>query len=230
MPTFRKLRRSPKSSLSVDVDWENRVYKGSRYDSDEEIYFAFWCDELLEHGYLKKWMRNRKTYTLTEGLNHHWVKETVLKTKIKVEDKVQKLLLDSCYTPDFVLYWTAKAKNVFFQSLTGHHNQITAPFIAKKTKDAPATWKSVVEVKPDFDRFNMTRAFVMNQKFMWYKWKIFVSLVEYKDLFSKTFTPQRYLKTKTGKIRKLNWVKTSILQFTQHGRTKNRIERPASVA
>lgn len=52
---------------------------------------------------------------------------------------------------------------------------------------------SFIEVKPSFDQNNMTRLAVLNQKWVFEKFGLFINIVIPEKLFAKTFTPKRYL-------------------------------------
>lgn len=165
----------------------NLMYKGIHFDSDEEVFFAMWCEELKQAGILSTWNRNTQELTITEGLKIKYDKVTPLKTKIKTERKVFALLRPSVYTTDFILRPCLNKVSIrkIFESIT------TSPEVFNK--NAPLfcdhNWLTYVEVKPSFDQQNMERLFVNNQKFIWDKYKIFVNLVEPVELFKKTFLP-----------------------------------------
>jgi hypothetical protein len=68
-----------------------------------------------------------------------------------------------------------------------------------------------------FDQNNMERLFKVNQKWMWQKHGIFVNLIKPQELFQKTFTPAEYLRTPTGKPRKLNFKPRNLFDFLKGG-------------
>jgi hypothetical protein len=89
------------------------------------------------------------------------------------------------YTPDFDIYWD---------------EDDLKKAILKPTSGA----LSIVEVKPSFDAHNMTRLFKLNQKWVYQKYGIYVELVIPEKLFEKTFCPDRFRYTDSGKgLRKL---------------------------
>ena len=205
----------------------NLMYKGVHFDSDEEVFFAMWAEELKQAGILHEWKRNTDEINITSGLKIPYTKITKLKTKTKVEDKEFTLLRPSVYTMDFLLYklsHDAYATKIF--------GQIPPPLYAQPfNKDAPlfcdANQVVYVEVKPSFDQQNMERLFVLNQKFIWDKYKIFVNLVEPVELFKKTFLPAEaapYFRYKIvpkkaqakGKVKgdfKFDWTPRTINEF-----------------
>jgi hypothetical protein len=180
------------------------------FDSPEELHFSYWLDELKSEGFIIEWYRDITPYQMTSGLKHSYTVTENLKTKTKTTDKQQIILRPSEYTPDFRIIWSDTADNIFFQTFD-HKGKITAPFIASVYEGVPI---SIVEVKPDFDRDNMTRLFILNQKFVWDKYKEYINQVEVKGLFEKTFTPYEYRLTPVQrKERKLGWTPISLLDY-----------------
>lgn len=185
------------------------------FDSPEEFYFAHWLQELKDNHLVHDWNHNHNTYKLTDGLIHEWSESQQLKTKTKIVDKKQILLRPSEYTPDFLVYWNHLGLDVFFNHFA-QLKKLDAPFVASFEE---GTFYSVVEIKPDFDRNNMTRLFINNQKFMWDKHREYVNLIHIKELFQATFTPAAYMYTPTGKVRKLAWKPQTIGEFIYANKT-----------
>jgi hypothetical protein len=97
------------------------------------------------------------------------------------------------YTPDFEVCWKLGAIN---ELKLGIHNW---PLLAGFSME-----KSIIEIKPSFDAHNMTRLFKLNQKWVYSKYGIYVELVIPEKLFEKTFCPDRFRYTDSGKgLRKL---------------------------
>lgn len=179
------------------------------FKSWDEFYFKAWCDELGRTGYLQKWAYEPYPFILTDGLYNRYTVEEKLKTKIKFVDKQQVILEPRSYTPDFIIFWRDELKGRLYQILN-EGKKIETMFIAHQEDEACF---SIVEIKPSFDRHNMTRLFVNNQKDVWEKYEKFVNLIKIEDLFKATFTPKIYLKTPTGKKRIPKWKPKTINQF-----------------
>lgn len=177
---------------------------GIIYDSDEEIYFSMWLDELKGAGFIHTWVKNKVPIQLTEPLYNTYLQKIKLKTKEKIVEKSQLILHGSEYTYDFKIIWNKKSRNIFYQFL-GENKKIICPFIAtKRIQGHPV---SFVETKPVFDMQNMTRLFVNNRKFLWEQQKMYINLIVPQELMADTFTPKEYLKTnKTGKVRRIHWL------------------------
>jgi hypothetical protein len=183
------------------------LWQGHIFDSEEELYFAYWLEDLKKAGYIFQWIAHISSFRLTNGLSHTYTTTKQLKTKLKTTEHTQTLLKPSEYTPDFTIWWD-KGEGVLYQNLSTK-GKIEAPFIVSDTIGV-----SVVEIKPLFDQNNMTRLFVNNQKFMWDKHKIFVNMIHVTELFAETFTPSAYMFTKTGKLRKITkWKPRTLKQF-----------------
>lgn len=179
------------------------------FRTDEEYYFACYLDELIKKKYVKKYLYEPYSMEITEGLKIPYTKIIKLKTKTKIESKEQIVLRGSSYTPDFVIYWTPLAKEVFYNLLfTG--KQISTPFIANNDGN---TDYSIVECKPAFDSGNMTRLFINNQKIIWDKYEKFVNLIKNDELFEKSFVPSAYTNTATGRKKKINYKVKTLQQF-----------------
>jgi hypothetical protein len=168
----------------------NLKYQEVFFDSDEEVFFAMWLEELKTHGYVVQWNKLYHPIILTKGLKVPYKKLTQLKTKLKVEDKEKHLLKPSEYTPDFRVYFSEKAYDSIASFIEVGDFNPTALFYAENDgEQRKEIVMHTVEVKPHFDQNNMERLFVNNQKFIWDKYKIFVNLIEPIELFKKTFVP-----------------------------------------
>jgi hypothetical protein len=161
-------------------------YEGVEYDSPEETYMAMWLNSLQTAGYVHGWKKADLSIEITP-------KKSNVYTDGK-KKKSQSLLQHLEYTPDFLIEWNENAKGLFYNKLG---EKITLPFISGHT----LSW---VEVKPAFDRSNMTRLFRQRQKILYHFQNIYVNLIIVEKLFDSTFTPLELLKTKTGKDRKIS--------------------------
>jgi hypothetical protein len=167
------------------------------FDSNEELYFSWWLDELVESGFVLEYKRG------SEFLLSDSVKATVeveYQTKKRKETKtklVEKHLLGGhIYTADF---------NVLFR-----------PSFAEKCGFNHDSGLAIIEIKNDHDANNMTRLFKVNQKWIYQKYGMIVNLVKIPSFFKNTFTPERYLLTdKTMKPRKLKYKPRLLKQFLE---------------
>lgn len=200
---------------------EQRFHNGLAIDSDEEYYCLLYLEELMQAGYIYK-IERAETYSLFDGLTNVYEEEKQLKTKVNIVEKRQVLLAAHEYTPEFVVKWTPKAINLLIWKFYRDVNEkFDKPFIYEQVAEYPV---SFIEVKPAFDQNNMTRAFKINQKWMYEKWGIFVNLVQPQKLMEETFTPREYLKTPTGKTRVIHWPIKTLEEYIDSLKSKNEVK------
>lgn len=155
------------------------------YKSKEELYFSWYCEELLHKGYLKCFKYEPEPFILSNSHKIIETKEVQLKTKSKIVNKEKTILREHIYTVDFFLEF-----NTIPESLKDN------VFITKDNK-----W--YVEVKGSYDYENMSRLFIINQKWIFQKFGIIVQMINPLKLFENTFTPERYLLTDAGRYERL---------------------------
>jgi len=179
------------------------------FDSNEEKYFSWYLDELKEAGFVEKYEAQPESYVLAEPVSYSYNK--YLKTKVKHIGKA--LIQKHIYTADFKIYWAYKARGIFFYNILDEKDLTKIPFVTVHSN------YTLIEIKPCFDRNNMTRLFTINQKWLYkehsiYAEKIIVDKKNGKGLFPDTFTPAGYLLTdKTNKPRKLKYEPRSLNQY-----------------
>lgn len=158
------------------------------HDSNDELYFSWYCEELKEFGIIYDFTRGN-SYELNKTLKIEYKEIKVLKTKTKIVDKIQTLIPTKIYTPDFEIIWNRGENSRKFVQVLKESIQITKPFICQLLE---GIFTSIIEIKPQFDQNNMTRLFKTNQAIMWDK-KIYVNLIGYEELFENTFTPKKFI-------------------------------------
>jgi len=144
-----------------------------QYDSLDELYFSYWLEELEE--YIWSWEAHPTPFRLFDG--SIVTKEVQLKTKTKEVSKT--LLQPHIYTPDFII--KPNVDIMYFQNLFIRDND-----------------NIYIEIKPKFDKYNMTRLFHLNQKWVFEKFGIFVNQVIVDTLFKQTFVPRKCAFNKNG--------------------------------
>lgn len=174
-------------------------YRNISCDSDQEIFFLYWAFTLLDAGYIET-IERAESYLLSEAVFETYTVTTKLKTKTKIEEKKLNILREHWYTPEFKIVASVAGEKLFKSIINPE-----GLFFPKK----PESWEIIIENKPKFDQNSMTRLFKINQKWVYAKYQEMVNLVIPELLFEQTFTPKEYLKTATGKQRKINFkVKT----------------------
>lgn len=172
------------------------------------IYDSF--EEEIFHQYLLE-LQDRKIISNIEKPASLVLSEAV---PIKIGKKEVNLLNEHIYTGDFKFEVIEELP--LFQTL---HETLISPKQRKqaviytqgedisKSYDVDGDYheRCFVEVKGNYDNNNMTRLFSLNQKWVYQRYGIYYNLVKVPKIFEKTFTPEAYLKTATGKDRKINF-------------------------
>ena len=187
----------------MDKDW----YKP--YDSPEELYVSWYLDELGEAEYLWSYDFQPVSFNLSLDVRYEW--QQIMKTKTKSMSSA--LLQKHVYTPDFKVHWADKSIGLFIKSIKFVTINKSAPFWINNSGE------SIWEVKPSFDRNNMTRLFTINQKWVYDKYGIYVQKIIPWKLFAETFTPEKYLLTDSGKQkRKLIFTPRTLEEYVESRR------------
>lgn len=164
------------------------IFKGTKYiyRSAEELHFSYYLDELKQSGFVEDYEYETTIFELSPLVKESYeISKTNKKGEVKIITKCKTILRPHIYTLDF---------KISFKKV---------PLFLKETvKDN--IW--FVEIKPDYNYQNMLREFKINQKWVYDKYKIFIDIVVPKQLFMKTFTPEKYLFTEIKKQpRKISW-------------------------
>lgn len=182
------------------------VYNGIPYDSLEEMAFLQWAQELIAAGYIRS-IERAESFLLCDGMVINYAEQ--LKTKSKPVQ--QTILHGHSYTPEFRIVWYPKAADKLI-GLLKDKKKFDKLFLGTNDESFPEL-VTFIEIKPLWDQNNMERLFKVNQKWMWQRHNIFVNLVKCPELFARTFTPNEYLTTKTGKNRQIKWKIRSLYQY-----------------
>lgn len=185
------------------------IYNGQKYDSKEEVYFAWYLDELKEKGYVNSWHYHPKQFDLTMGF-YYYVTEQ--KKRGGEKTTAYTLAQPQTYTPDFMICWSGNGSVLFGKYLFNnsehiygaHHNALKQYFWYQIE---PYAYTTYIDVKPMFSKRNSdTAMFSLKRALMLQMHHVHVQKVVIQDCFAKTFTPQRFLTCdeKPNK-RKINW-------------------------
>jgi len=185
-------------------------YKGIPHESLTELYTLQWLFELKEKGYIEE-IERAKSFLLTEGFYNYYTEPIKRGTSSRTKDQV--VLRPSSYTPEFHVVWNKKADNLVW--IIGSNTKFDKTFIGHKDENGRIF--TLIECKSSFDFSNMTRLFINNQKFLFDKYKMYVNLIKPDKLFECTFCPAAYLKTATGKERKIKYPIKTIDQYLSNG-------------
>jgi len=166
--------------------------------SDEELYTAYWLEELKDAGYIKEFILQPASFKLADAVVFDWIKDTSTKTiKNRFEDKKSNMLEAIEYTADAHIMWDMSAMNLFFTVDKPRNNKckllIAHIGLSEDTKEWVA--HSYIEVKPVFDQNNMEREFKIKQKWVYQKYNTFINLVVPQKFFPHNFTPKMCIAT-----------------------------------
>lgn len=192
-----QFNNKPKRVAKAAVKGE---YKGIAYDSLEELAFLQWASELQRDGYIRSIERS-ESFLLCDAMTIGYAEQ--LKTKSKPMQ--QTILHGHSYTPEFRIIWNKKA---YDHIIADYHQpkKVDKLLIGQRVNHIEqGALETYIEIKPMWDQNNMERLFRVNQKWMWQRHNIFVNLVKCPELFARSFTPNEYLTTKSGKNRLIKW-------------------------
>jgi hypothetical protein len=192
------------------------------FDSDEEKYFSWYLDELIEAGIIRGYVYQPLAVSLTEKKN--MLTPVLKKTKkaLTCDTKEYLFIREHVFTPDFLVLWSKDAiLEKFVTPVFNGDDNVTimnrdVAFMVNICDNEQEMF-SVIDVKGEFARKgnNSAVTFPLNQKWVFDKYGIYVQKIVpngRKDncLFSQTFTPKKYLFTdKSGKGRTIKFkVKT----------------------
>jgi hypothetical protein len=209
---------------------------GVQIDSKEELYFLWYLRELSEAGYIKEIYWHEHTFLLLpevkrmyKGKDLKRVNDTRRKVidlseGFKLEQKEKTFLPAHRYTPEAIVTWNDCAEGVFVSDFDQQDVVLSdkIPFVAQRRtlqidiEQRTEGLISIFEVKPPFDKHNMTRLFKINRQFMYAVNGWYINLVMVKELMKNTFTPERYKMTdKMTKQRKISFKTTKLQDYVQ---------------
>lgn len=166
------------------------------YDSNEELYFDWWVDELIEIGLVEKRIYHPKTFELSEPL----------------KEPNGKMIIGGCsYTCDFLLKLNTKHKKIwkiFYPTFFGIPKinlkyPIYYQSICTKKEDEAQSF-SWIEIKPEIrnekghivDPHNIIAMNAIKRKWVLQFDGVFVQMIKPVELFRNTFYPINYLALK----------------------------------
>lgn len=192
-----------------------------KYDSDEEMYFRWYLDELVSAEIVLRYAYQPASILLTKKVNGlSMVNKPTKKDPDRLVEKRSLFLNPHVYTPDYIVVWSPLAVKYGLVSALGVEMQDSlqvdlsdkeAPFRANKY--GSSCLYSVIDIKGAFARATNSTAitFPLNQKWVFDKYGLYVQKIIPNDtkgncLFAKTFTPKRFLiQNKTSKPRKIHF-------------------------
>lgn len=175
-------------------------YNDLLFDSKGEVYFYWWVVELHKKGVITSYEIYPEPFELSQPEPHRYIE--ALKTKNR--NKKETIIQGHIYTPDFVLHWNPLKAHKFVQYIDDSVKYNKSKLLTSTLYNQ----LTYIEVKPSYDQNNMTRAFKINQKWVYFKYREYVNLViaeagkkgmkNTNMFFNKTFVPKRFLLTDAG--------------------------------
>jgi len=153
------------------------------YDSNEELQFSYWLDELKEKGYIINWKYNKEEIELIDKK----------KIDILINNKKKNihLLNKLTYTYDFSIEWDVQSKCLLYNNIS--ENCKDRKFFLCLQDDI-----SYIDVKGTFagKHNNSAVSFPIKQKLLYEKENKYVQKVIPIKLFEQTFVPSNLLNRK----------------------------------
>lgn len=169
--------------------------RNDQFDSDEELYFSWYVEELETAGIIVKSIYHPPSIMVCPLQTISWMKE--LKTKSVIEESA--FLFDLVYTPDWKLIWHPNVINRLVLVLKSLIYSTKSPlkifpFIGQWEKGLIT---SFIDVKGGYSAFGnkSNQMFHVIQKVLYYHLGLYVQDIEPKELFTKTFCPNKYRST-----------------------------------
>lgn len=169
-------------------------YQDYILDSNEELHFCYFLNELKEHGYIKEWYKNYDSMEIIP-------KQTGMIFSTKNIQKSFFITHSLSYTYDFKIVWNNKAEDIFYfrnNSKISKKKSDIIFYIYTSNKDEVV---SFIDVKGTFGYGNSAITFPIIQKILLHFYKIYIQKIVPIDLFRKTFLPEILRYKKNGELR-----------------------------
>ena len=158
-----------------------------KFDSNEELYFSWYLDVLLENNLINSWERVTNCVTLCD-------KKTFL-----FNGKDNHLIRELTYTPDFKIVWNKNAENILY---------INESSVKTKVKYSDIPFKvygdtSYIDVKGEYTHKNRVTdiSFPIIQKILLEYHNMYVQKIRPLSLMDMTFHTNRYIDEMKYKIK-----------------------------
>lgn len=193
-------------------------------DSDEELYFAWYLQDLKAAGIILDAGVAFKPIELSMKIEHGFD----LLLKKKSPRKRSHVFNPTIYTPDFYIIHNPEYRDSFY-SLFCQGKQFPGQKIPFLTSN-PAQLDSIIEVKGDMDMHRTKGQTMVKIKWVFEKHQCYIQLVTVPDIFRDTFTPEKFIarerftkeagpkgKKKTVNVLppKINWPVKTIDQYKE---------------
>jgi hypothetical protein len=187
-------------------DFHNIHLHMERLDNPtQEEFWLLWVAEALALGLILEYVpeEDMESFQLFDGLTYGWYEDKIIyegtvREDVKRYTHYERLLGKTNYTPDGVIVWNPKVKDILFNELFEKGDcYFKAQFHDNK-------WFTVFDVKaPRGVNRDSDIPFSFTRKWMWQRYHIYVNKVmcippkpmDNGYLYKEVWTPQRYMMT-----------------------------------
>lgn len=200
-------------------------------ENPHEMFFRWYCEELVQYGYLKSFEREPELISVLPKMTH--LREKHYKSKLPNTTEEISMFQATNYTYDFRLIWTEKAKYIFTERYDpeGHFIFGMPIFVSHKILlDTGIELVSYVDVKPHYAAAQFGGGMMASyytfpfiQKYLFMDKGMYINKIipihtgkhgRTTCLFATTFVPNRYRYTdKSGDFRKIPYRQKAIVAF-----------------
>lgn len=192
----------------------------------QEEFWMLWLGEAILHGYILDYTpeAEMEAFLLFDGLYYEYLDEYIVyqgtvREETRQRTKKERLLAPTRYTPDGVIIWNPKVKDILFNEVfTKGDAFFKAQFIDNK-------WVSVLDVKaPTGTNRSSDTPFSFTRKWLWQRYHLYVNKVmcippkpsDKGYLYKDVWTPARYLMSnKLVKLRTIHYPVKVVAEFQE---------------
>lgn len=191
-------------------------------DSNEEVYFEWWLEELKEAGYVS-YFRRCQSFTLAPKVE----RVVHIRRPRSVKRKAIEIIPEVTYTPDYLVEWAEPAIGLFVLDMDRGYTAAPSHHLwgiyGSATYMSPPVVHTWIEVK---GMLNLTakmldmknREAKLRAAWLYHRHGMIVSILRLgpfkRSLFDRTFTPKRFLLCdRTAKPRKLHFKPRTLQEF-----------------
>lgn len=208
----KKARVSTKPRVKKASVPKDGMYMGLEFESFCELSCIYFAEELIKLGYVDRIERS-PSYMLCDPVQHTYAEQLKRSSK----QVTQTICHGVSYTPDFDIYFTEKARGIFFWELSSSEKWEKHLLVAQKVQTHPtipdSLYKACIEVKPDFSRASTTPKSMQSMKWLFQKHGIYCNLFRPNRIFEGLFVPDKYRLTERGTQRLLKFTPLTLQQY-----------------
>jgi len=197
-------------------------------DSNDEFYSVWYVNTLLQYGVLKEAIYHPPSFQLSDPIYNYRIDEKLKRGKMVKTTVVKEVLKAHIYTADWKFIWN---QDMNLDKFVIRYDEKLSPssngvFQAKMIGNELVTYIDIKGGAISAQLNSSAVTFVVNMKWVYAKYGIFVQKIVpifnqkkkmktiASGLFVRTFTPDRYLMTDGGEMkRKLHYQPLSFMEY-----------------